>query len=992
MNPNRNNYKYISIAIIVVALIIAVISSFAFFSDREAIILVIATIVVTSVALGITRSVWLPENYGKNRVRLFSLFIILTLVAPAPIWLMLIEEFLFEGLLGKAVLWEDKVLYAIVAIAGIWIVNHYLQDKTAMSAHPEKLTSDFPDEPNFETRLINLGGHLKSRIEQIDRESNWSSDYFTPLDAEVEMKRTNGRYLKVLDLMTALKKDKRSRAIMILGDPGSGKSVALRKLCKDLLSEIGRTGKLPIYVNLKEWQSDYEWDENRFPSAIEVHEFVLSQLKGHDVHADRFLDKYYYELLETGRLFLVFDSFDEIPALLDEDESSPLISKLSAVFDNVLSGANQSRGILSSRIFRRPTDLFNAQSILTIRPFSEEKIRKNLEQKNVLSTELLKQIFNERPELVPVIRNPFVNELLNIYLEENSSSLPDNISDLYSHYIQSRINSCKHIPEFNELDLDEVMGFCKELTFYMFESKKHGLEMPYNECLEVFGKDDQAKIELFIKLLTYSKLCRIGGGMINNISFVHRRFNEYFVAQSLLEDDSLVDFNHIPTDSRWRDALVLYCELAPFEKAKEIAEHCWGEIQNLDSKDNRLRLRAIHSLRFLADAFVGRRECLTGFEEAFGEYAVKNIQSSKDILSKKLFTESAKILPEASADELILAAFNSEVMWLIETALLTSKSLKTISNKAVQKIILYHSSIGDLSLIRNSKFIVKSLRLSKKLSAVLTYVKLRYFGLLLFVAAVLGEFLGQGLVKSSFAFFTILFIPLIWKELFNGMSLYSPERMIRKSEIFDLMQIPRNFVLLGFILHYIIGIGGIDLFDTIRSEATFEENPILLLIHIISVIPYEATFVSIKMNNKKVLKEWGRVIIQFLIAALIVIPVIRLSNTKYFIIPLGVLASLICLYVLKEALTEGIRIIKDFYMIKDLKSKSIKPKLARPFVETFFRALRSSQGRLLFIKYLRKEGIDIIGEWPSSQPPNIGNDRASMLLAQMEEKWLGLDR
>jgi len=60
---------------------------------------------------------------------------------------------------------------------------------------------------------------------------------------------------RIVDLQRALRGDRATHAFLVLGDPGAGKSVALRKLARDMLDEVGRTGRVPIYINLREWLS-----------------------------------------------------------------------------------------------------------------------------------------------------------------------------------------------------------------------------------------------------------------------------------------------------------------------------------------------------------------------------------------------------------------------------------------------------------------------------------------------------------------------------------------------------------------------------------------------------------------------------------------------------------------------------------------------------------------------------------------------------------------
>ena len=253
------------------------------------------------------------------------------------------------------------------------------------------------------------------------------------MDAEVEIRTGNRKLKKVTDLLTAIKSDRNSKAFLVLGDPGSGKSVALRKLCRDLLDEADATGKVPMYINLREWTVEDGWSEDNPPTVQQLYDFVLNNLKNRgDIYTAEFLDRYFKKMLDHGRFFLVLDSFDEIPAVLDENESSWLIDELSSVIYKFLVGSHDSRGILASRIFRRPTHNFVADARLEIRPFSELKITNTFQNTLNYSDELVRELFTERPELVPVARNPFSAALIASYAKINNNQLPPYQAALYA--------------------------------------------------------------------------------------------------------------------------------------------------------------------------------------------------------------------------------------------------------------------------------------------------------------------------------------------------------------------------------------------------------------------------------------------------------------------------------------------------------------------------------------------------------------------------------
>jgi hypothetical protein len=66
--------------------------------------------------------------------------------------------------------------------------------------------------------------------------------------------------------------------------------------------------------------------------------------------------------------------------------------------------------------------------------------------------------------------------------------------------------------------------------------------------------------------------------------------------------------------------------------------------------------------------------------------------------------------------------------------------------------------------------------------------------------------------------------------------------------------------------------------------------------------------------------------------------------------------------------------------------------LSRQAIARYFHSLDTNWGRLEYLEFLQNQKIKPQGEWLDGKLPNINNDEASTLLAQLEEKWLGLDR
>src|SRR5262249_42794202 len=152
-------------------------------------------------------------------------------------------------------------------------------------------------------------------------------------------------------------------------------SISLRKLSKDLLKAAPRTGVMPLYINLKEWKSSIQPDGGA-PTREILYSFIRNFARSlGDVFVAHFFDAYLDQMIDHGRIFFIFDSFDEIPALLDKDETSELIGDISRLIGDLMAGASDARGVLASRPYRQPRRLATEYKHLELRPFSESQIR-----------------------------------------------------------------------------------------------------------------------------------------------------------------------------------------------------------------------------------------------------------------------------------------------------------------------------------------------------------------------------------------------------------------------------------------------------------------------------------------------------------------------------------------------------------------------------------------------------------------------------------------
>jgi NACHT domain len=204
-------------------------------------------------------------------------------------------------------------------------------------------------------------------INQRNLAENWRDEEFADLEAEVE---AEGRRQQLLPRIFSLRTDglrrepslaralERSteRLILLEGDPGSGKSVALRHVAQSIAVKASKSAKsdakLPIFVNLKELKRE----PNEIIDRELIRRFVINSLNRiNDRFVDEFLDQEFDMGIQSGRWIFLFDSFDELSDVLSSTEADNIIQEYSDAISDFLSGLNSCRGVIASRYYRGPS-------------------------------------------------------------------------------------------------------------------------------------------------------------------------------------------------------------------------------------------------------------------------------------------------------------------------------------------------------------------------------------------------------------------------------------------------------------------------------------------------------------------------------------------------------------------------------------------------------------------------------------------------------------
>lgn len=974
-----------------------------------------------TVVFTVSKNVWSSDS-GQTAVAVVSVGAVITLVALAgtgnaaselllkPVY----EQFptLSKLPIGGPV---SAPLLVLGAIA-ILVINYWMRDGSAMNKHATPLEKEFP-EPQYKERLKSFCRILKDSLDRVENEANWSVELFVPLDAEVQTQLAGGPLNRKTDFLSAIRKEKTAKNFLVIGQPGSGKSVALRKLCRDLLTEVEATGKVPVYVNLKEWVME-TLDADNPPSVERFHAFIVKSLKNQgDVFIAEFLDVYFNRMVEAGRVFFILDSFDEIPALLQEDNSGWILDEVSRVIHQFLNGAHDSRGILATRPYKRPSNKFVADSNIHILPFSEERIERAMAKYPSITEQSRRELLVTRRDLLPIAKNPFYCALIINYLKANSNNLPESRAELFGSYIDKRIaDSDRRIADL-DLSASDIRLVAERIAGLMFRSETFGFEIPISELYENIDDLPADKLKDAVGILVYSKIGRHSNSEKTFFTFAHKRFAEYFAVLSLIgkETDNLQSDIH--SDGKWRDVLVLLSELESDERSAKIASFAWAKLveahNELAKTGKTFSLTAIHGLRFLRDAYLSRKSCISGIQANLGTYIWIQLTQGETILQKKIALECVGLLDESVITPTISEAFRQNISWLSETALKSCFYLNTIEESLYKKLVTYVDALplsGFVMSFRNLLFVLK---LSDNFRSLVMFAYVRLFDALLIIILYAAYVVYNPYVALVYVMALVLKFDQPWARSEN----FSPQAAVLQR--------------LGAVITPLTALGLTNISNLILSPTGFQitrwDTPWwLVAFNFFLILPlyqfyyyvvrfkarqevlfgwteFGATQISDEdlarkidtynqeLTRRELHKPRSGLIKQLLLwtSAVLFLGIV-ISFLPTWIAPYGyVVLGLGLSTVYFGGIVENIQQFRDNRLIGAF-FRANAPRTRDSISRVFFQ-MKTASGRLNFVSRLGTSGLSPTGDWPNSLP-NIRNDEASARLAQLEEGWRNLDR
>ncbi len=908
------------------------------------------------------------------------------------------------------------ILYIVVAII-LLIVSKIDRTATGMPVNekPEFREKQYID------KLERFCTTLERRIEAINIDTSWNDGLYVPVATEVEM-TSNQKKKKYSSIIKCLKKNRpgrhatikklfrrlsRSKALgrisfinridkslskgivyLVLGDPGSGKSVSLRKLCSELLTEAKVTHRVPVYLNLKEWNNDgKQWSVDNLPDQTHLLSFIKRTLGNNgDIFTDQFIDDYFEKMYENGRWYFVFDSFDEMPCLMGEGNKTELIEKISRLLYEFLTAYGQPGGVIASRLYHSPSDALKPAVILKLQPFDEIRI-KDLLKKSLGKNyeEVANRFFTEGGNLVHLCRNPFYLSLfINYY--NHKAGFPIGQYDLFSSFIEARLGKYSEQLTRDGVSFSDLRLAAKRIALQM-QINNHGLDYP---CIDLYNlPEKETHWRKMLSALAYTKICRFGGNP-ETVSFVHRRFQEYFLVESMIEGERPVipeDYSCIPLSTGIRDALVLYCEVAPLEKAKEIADYCMDTIRNSIGSAgwifNNGCIDLVNTIRFMSDAFRNRREAIMHFQEDF-EDVIESCFEKKDIdfIVRLAAVESTALFNEERLQAVLLRVFELKNRQLNDLIIHNCYTIKALNKKLERSFFDHFLATAVWDYFRSFKSTCFSLSLSKQFKHIrLFYISLFMYRLLfifcclatlafgLFYASSSGLDVVARLFKSS--------IKDTWIKSHSSLYDYAPLLIFLPFVLEHIslrLSIRFSPIMLDGLLHCLMLS-----FCTIGLMLL----PVLPLIIVLFLICLFVVVLYLsRMSIRTIHVDWRRWLLVFCFALLIQGALAGICWFLYYLFDswkvfLWILVALGSLPLLWWFIT----LVRD---IVRLKTTILNTVMQRDNFALLFESLTTYLGKKRLLIRCEKEGVKLSGDWPNEMRPKTRYNNLNYLLVKLD--------
>lgn len=423
--------------------------------------------------------------------------------------------------------------------------------------------------------------YVPLKVSDIQEDSRWGAS--TGVAAKAEP----------LDALGAIATHRR---LMVIGEPGSGKSVLLKSLAWAYgLGQLDTLSDRPTVVLLELYRlSNADLDEAKLIQAL-VDTFDRNQFPNAQTLVR--------QSLEAGTLMLLLDGLDEV--------NSEVRPHVVGVIRDLLKKHSQCRVVMTCRTAVYDGEFSDiADRKLEVVDFTDQQMRRFLKawepemQQAGKSINQMMAALRERPLILKLARNPLLLTLIAYLYTEPAFVLPRSRAEFYDKstgiLLEQREYKGDDDYKHNRYEPNEKRRVLQHLALY---TQDHSAELQDRRSLKAAVVREQVKQvlpsldipekeakDILDEIAERSGLfMKIDGG--ERYLFPHLTIQEYFAAVSLTDQESEL-FRRFETDSAaWREVIKLWCSLANdsttlvnavYQKDPVTGFECLAEARNID--------------------------------------------------------------------------------------------------------------------------------------------------------------------------------------------------------------------------------------------------------------------------------------------------------------------------------------------------------------------------------------------------------------------------